>query len=485
MPRPGSALDAAPDPLDRLNGWKEVASFLGKGVRTVQRWERELGLPVHRLGKDGGEIVFALKTEVQHWTLTQRPSNANGVDDQSRPRTQGTPSNGASGAEVPQAEPDSAQPDSPSPPASARWFRTPAAAAIAGLLVCLVAVAAWRVSRSSSLPVVEGAPPQPASFSVEDDTLRILDARDAVIWKRRFPEGLNEASYVGGTLRDARAAIEDFDGDGQREVAFIADSPEFATPVLSVFDADGTVRFTHRPDATVHYGSSAYSPHWRAYRLAITRAPAGTPLLWLVSIHDHEFPTLLEQIDAAGRTVSEYWSNGYIDFVGSATWHGRPVVLVGATNNEHRGASLAVFEGAVTGSAPATNDGYRCRDCPPGRPSEFLVLPRTCMARYLEGQAWTQRVRAVAGDRIVALVGHGRASVNGLTQPADAYYTFGPDLRPEGIDISREFLLVHEELRRLGHLDHAFGPQDEADLQPLLRWDGTRFVPLPAAPVRK
>ncbi len=31
----------------RLNGWKEIAAHFGKGVRTVQRWEKALGLPVH------------------------------------------------------------------------------------------------------------------------------------------------------------------------------------------------------------------------------------------------------------------------------------------------------------------------------------------------------------------------------------------------------------------------------------------------------
>jgi hypothetical protein len=31
-----------------LSSWKEIARHFGKGVRTVQRWERELGLPIHR-----------------------------------------------------------------------------------------------------------------------------------------------------------------------------------------------------------------------------------------------------------------------------------------------------------------------------------------------------------------------------------------------------------------------------------------------------
>src|SRR5687768_12803255 len=33
----------------RLDGWKAIAAYLGRTVRTVQRWEREQRLPVCRL----------------------------------------------------------------------------------------------------------------------------------------------------------------------------------------------------------------------------------------------------------------------------------------------------------------------------------------------------------------------------------------------------------------------------------------------------
>src|SRR5262245_39152755 len=34
--------------VTRLDSWKEIAGYLGRGVRTGQRWEREEGLPGHR-----------------------------------------------------------------------------------------------------------------------------------------------------------------------------------------------------------------------------------------------------------------------------------------------------------------------------------------------------------------------------------------------------------------------------------------------------
>jgi hypothetical protein len=50
-----------------LSGWKDIANFLGKGVRTIQRYEREQGLPVRRpAGKDRGSVV-AVVAELEGW----------------------------------------------------------------------------------------------------------------------------------------------------------------------------------------------------------------------------------------------------------------------------------------------------------------------------------------------------------------------------------------------------------------------------------
>src|SRR5208282_4990293 len=50
-----------------LVSWKEIASFLDRAERTVKRWERERGLPVHRV--PGGErgSVFAYPDELADW----------------------------------------------------------------------------------------------------------------------------------------------------------------------------------------------------------------------------------------------------------------------------------------------------------------------------------------------------------------------------------------------------------------------------------
>ena len=54
-------------PRDVLAGWKEVAAFLGRSVRTVQRWENEVGLPVRRLKSKSRSIPYALRSELAVW----------------------------------------------------------------------------------------------------------------------------------------------------------------------------------------------------------------------------------------------------------------------------------------------------------------------------------------------------------------------------------------------------------------------------------
>lgn len=55
-----------------LSTWKEIAAYLNCGVRTVQRWEAELKLPVRRPRGKARSGVIAFRTELDEW-LTRAP----------------------------------------------------------------------------------------------------------------------------------------------------------------------------------------------------------------------------------------------------------------------------------------------------------------------------------------------------------------------------------------------------------------------------
>src|SRR6266851_1035835 len=51
----------------RFNSWKEIAVHLQRDVRTVQRWEKNEGLPVHRKLHETLSSVYAYESELDEW----------------------------------------------------------------------------------------------------------------------------------------------------------------------------------------------------------------------------------------------------------------------------------------------------------------------------------------------------------------------------------------------------------------------------------
>ncbi len=62
------------NPADRLDSWKEIAAYLRRDVRTVQRWEKKEGLPVYRHQHDKLGSIYAYRAELTEWFNTRQQS---------------------------------------------------------------------------------------------------------------------------------------------------------------------------------------------------------------------------------------------------------------------------------------------------------------------------------------------------------------------------------------------------------------------------
>ena len=69
---PGTSKNVA----DRLDSWKEIAAYLRRDVRTVQRWEKKESLPVYRHQHDKLGSVYAYKADLDKWFNTRQPEVA-------------------------------------------------------------------------------------------------------------------------------------------------------------------------------------------------------------------------------------------------------------------------------------------------------------------------------------------------------------------------------------------------------------------------
>lgn len=479
MSDPGQSLDLT----SRLNGWKEVATHLGKGVRTVQRWEKLYGLPVHRLGGAGGEIVFAYRHELDAWLVVSEQARASDA----RARTALADTEPAQPAGEPRrAASNTPQPAPPTVPAWAqgppsllrpRW-RTLPATALALLAVVLSALGWMSLTRADPRTAAPQGHGMLANWRFEGHRLQVLDAEGRVAWT--YPV---DPTVAPGWVQTARpgwlapVAIVDLDGDGPREVLLSVPHSWPRGRWLVCLNSDGTTRWTREPDDRQRFGDEWFSGPWHAGDFRVSARPDGTSVVWATFHHHLLFPSVLEQIAPDGRVLSRYWSNGYVDSLSEATWQGREVLLVGAANNEHKGAALAILSrDHASGTAPAANPAYRCETCPPGGPTAFVVFPPTPVG-LVRGETSSLRLAWVNADGEIVAASDDTAP--GFGDPGTVYFTLDGFLRPRRIEVAASYSRLHDQLFEAGRLDRRYSRAEERRLVPLLRWDGSRFVEAP------
>src|ERR1700730_856397 len=72
-----------PDPPTdepRLESWGEIAAYLRREIRTVQRWERYQGLPIRRLQIGKLSSVYAFRSELDKWYRERQPPPESGEE---------------------------------------------------------------------------------------------------------------------------------------------------------------------------------------------------------------------------------------------------------------------------------------------------------------------------------------------------------------------------------------------------------------------
>jgi TolB-like protein len=86
-----SSLSKIQPPNRRLGSWKEIAAFFECDERTLRRWEKERGLPIHRAPGGAGGKVFAYTQELSAWLETSRNSSGTLTNEATRSEPNGKP----------------------------------------------------------------------------------------------------------------------------------------------------------------------------------------------------------------------------------------------------------------------------------------------------------------------------------------------------------------------------------------------------------
>ena len=82
-------LDSETRTTVKLNSWKEIAAYLDRDPRTVQLWEKNEALPVHRIAHRARASVYAFTDEIDAWLLAR--SRAAAVEPDPAPEAAASP----------------------------------------------------------------------------------------------------------------------------------------------------------------------------------------------------------------------------------------------------------------------------------------------------------------------------------------------------------------------------------------------------------
>lgn len=448
----------------QLNGWKEIAAYLGRSVRTVQRWEKDFGLPVRRFGLSKPESVFAIPREIDAWLETSQGVSA---------RTGAPPP-------AEQAGPRKAVP----------LFSTTEILrmVVTALITAVVTTVLW-VLWTFGVPALRNWPPPestaaPADWHIDLDSLVVTDARGSALWKRAFANPLSAEAYSGTSVpRMLRGGITDLEGDGTREVWFITSygGPHQAETALHVFEHDGKLRWSYRPAIKVRFGDDTFGPSWIVDRAFVTPDPAGGPgrAIWVSSVDMALFPSAIQRLDSrTGVPLGAYWTNGSIVTAAlDASSPAQPKLLVGACYNESRAGSLSVIDALnPNGSAPAALDKYRCMDCPPGEPLAFLVFPKPARFAGSDATGPVETITLQSDGSVGVRVRHATA---GPGAQAIGVFQLDASLAPVSVDTADGYLRVYETLAARGEAPPAPPVIDpEREFLPVLWWNAAaqRFM---------
>lgn len=178
-------------PAVRLDSWKEIAAYLGRGERTAKRWESERSLPVHRLPGGGRGCVYAFSAELDEWLISAK------LDETASPAEENPP--GESGPDSAPADATGSPPMSDALPLDAMLPQAAASGAVHR--------AFWRIPIIVFLPIVltagflhslrttpqHPAHPAPVSSDSEKQIAHDLYLRGRFEWSKRTPDSLNRA----------------------------------------------------------------------------------------------------------------------------------------------------------------------------------------------------------------------------------------------------------------------------------------------------
>jgi hypothetical protein len=437
----------------RLSSWKEIAKYLGRDIRTCWRWEKTLGLPVHRVDPESSKSrVYAFKEDLDDW-LKQKELVSHDLKKALR--------HGSFWR-------------------SASYFLIP-------VLGAAVLIIFFAIRRSFGSVV-------PAEFQINGSVLIVLNEKGRELWRydtrienlrddrayhNRFQ--IKKANGKESSIDLPWIIIKDINGDREHEVLFCTRATdEQEGGDLACFSYRGKELWHFKAGREMWCGARLYGSHFDISGFKTLDIDNDGNLETIVI--SHQPPNWLTQmalLDSNGQIRGEFWNAGHLsDFIlEDLQGDGLKELLVVGLNNEYTKGCLIVFDPQnIAGGSPQTKPEFICRDLKPGTQKYYLLFPRTDVDLELGPVEAIAKLYAESPN-ILSL----ETSVSGI------YFILDFNLTVKDVTLSHSFMQKHHEARRAGKIqsnldDPAY---KKALMKSALYYDGREWTTSPTQVVHR
>lgn len=419
-------------PPDRLDSWKAIGEYLGRDIRTLQRWETQ-GLPIRRVaGRGRGSSVFAYQSEIDVWLRATSAAKAQSE---------------SAAAEVPVAASLRSS--------STRWR------AIASAVVIIGGVVTWRVlAPSAAEPVL--------SVAVTTTGVVAMDAAGRDQWHYEFPADVLTFPSAIGTVSMVTT--------GERPAVFIGSSHTVRRG--DSFTGSGAVRwFTPGgrlvrsfsfDDVWTFASGQHFSEPWAVTDFQV-RDSGGRRRIAVSAHHFQWWPSVVTVLDENWQRVGTFVHSGWVE---SLMWLTPERLAIAGFNQSHGGGMVAVLDAqAIDGTSPEERGSeFECTTCRSGRPLVYFVFPRSELNR-VTGSGFNRASLTASLSRVSART----MEIDRVTEDSpeiDAIYEFSPSMEFIGANYSDRYWDHHRLLELSGKVTHTREHCPERNGPPaVLMWD--------------
>ncbi len=399
--------------------WKEISAYLGCEIRTCQRWEKEAGLPVHRILDSPKSRVFAYKQELDEWIKEKTKS-----------------------------------------PRKNKWkylyFSFPLAALV---LIYFVFLMPLRV-------------PQPHDFRIEDSSLVILDKNNHKLWSYDTGiRGLQDEEFYRNHFQVRRLAdagltidlplivIKNIDHDLRKEVLFaqIPIDTSYSQCKLFCFSSKGQKRWTFEPGKEMTFGEKNYSARYglKGFTVADLQEEKASEII-AVSYHRGMFPTQFAVLNSKGELLRDYWNSGRIydfSFYDLDDNGEKEIILAGCNNEYDKGCLIVLEPDFKSGGSPQTGY-YKSPELNQGVEKHYLLFPNTLADKRNEYKRGNIMRIHLIDDKIIS-----------AETKSGIYFEFDFNMELKEIRFADRYEDLHNEAYEEGITQKRFSPKIMAELK--------------------